>query len=65
MADQVTITNMPDGGSTQRVAYDLWFQTRTFLPKKEGLERIKQALDLYEQCLNATNRGRVDTSGLT
>lgn len=66
MAEQVTITNLSDGGSRERVAFDLFVRTIQYLPAgKDGVERIKQCLDLYAQCLNATNRSGVDTSKLT
>lgn len=65
MADQVTVTNMPDGGSKERVAYDLYARLVSALPKdKSGVDRIEQCLNLYETCLTVVNRGRIDVSKL-
>lgn len=50
MSDTVRITNLPDSGSHERVAYDLWNATRGYLPSAEGKPRIQQLLDLYVQC---------------
>lgn len=68
MADQtVKITNLPDSGSTTRVAYDLYLQNRVTLPKPagDGLAQIKQHLALYRACLQATNGARPDFEGLS
>ena len=55
MADQsVRITNLPDSGSHERVAYDLWSTLRHNLPNAEGKEAIEQMLTLYVACRAAT-----------
>lgn len=57
MADQVRITNLPDGGSKERVAYDLarWINS-------DGKARDQKAiLDLYAECLSATSDRRKTT----
>ena len=55
MTDQVTVRNLPDGGSCERVAFDLW---RALLQHLEsaptGLATIQRKLDLYAECLMAT-----------
>lgn len=60
MADQsVSVTNMPDSGSRENVAYKLWKDLRYHLPdKKDWQENVNLSLDLYSSCLNATNYGR-------
>ena len=53
MADSSTrITNMPDGGSPERVAFDLMQIVRV----NEGNGKMTRTaiLDLYTQCLDAT-----------
>lgn len=55
MADgSMRITNWPDSGSHERVAYDLWAYLRGFVPKEGGkTERITQYLELYVACRKA------------
>jgi hypothetical protein len=51
MTDSVRITNLPDGGSPERVAFDLYMQLRVALPKKEdAFQRIEQHLALFSEC---------------
>jgi hypothetical protein len=66
MPDQpVRITNLPDSGSPERVAYDLWVALRGSLPEAKGIPRITTALALYSQCLNAARNVTVDTTKIT
>jgi hypothetical protein len=59
MADQVTVTNMPESGSRQYVAFKLWEQLRFTLPDEgDWKAQINQSLDLYSTCLQAANHGR-------
>lgn len=60
MADQsVKITNMPDSGSRENVAYKLWRDLIWALPEQnDWKDRINLHLDLYATCLQATNYGR-------
>ena len=48
MADDVKITNLPDRGTPERVAYDLF----RFLRNLQG-EQLDNALDQYAKCLKA------------
>lgn len=48
MADDVKITNLPDGGTPERVAHDLF----RYLRNLQG-EQLDQALDQYAKCLKA------------
>lgn len=56
MSDSVRITNLPDSGSTQRVAYDLMTRIWHF----EGSVKMTRAdaLDLYAQCLDTVAGAR-------
>jgi hypothetical protein len=59
MADQsVNVTNLPDSGSSQNVAFKLWDSIRWMLPEKKGVEGINQSLDLYATCLQAASHAR-------
>lgn len=54
MADSMSISNWPDSGSNERVAYDImrWLSATV---EVEGKEARKDAfLDLYVECLKAT-----------
>jgi hypothetical protein len=63
MAESVRVTNMPESGSRERVAYELWYLLRSELPRAEGEGKIKRSLDLYAECLDATtDRRTVATS---
>jgi hypothetical protein len=66
MADQsVRVTNFPDSGSRERVAYDLWNRLRDLISHEgTGPERVALQLELYRQCLEATARSSVDVSAL-
>jgi hypothetical protein len=63
MAEQdVRVRNLPDSGSPERVAYDLWRFMKGPFEKGESKEAQKrQLLDLYAECLEAT-RGFRDFS---
>ena len=51
------ITNFPDSGSAQRVAYDL--MTKILKHNHSSLENPREyLLDLYAECLSATNGRR-------
>lgn len=52
-ADSVKITNMPDGGSPQRVAYDL--MSRIIHLEAGQTNTRKAVLDLYAECLDAAH----------
>jgi hypothetical protein len=56
MADTSTkITNFPDSGSPERVAYDLMKYLQALVTEKSSVEARKNAfLDLYAECLHAT-----------
>lgn len=60
LADQsVQITNLPDSGSRENVAYKLWDSLRYQLPEEGDYKaRINRYLDLYATCLQAANYGR-------
>ena len=59
MADQVTVTNMPEPGSKSYVAFKLWEQLRYALPDEgDWKAQINQSLDLYATCLRAANYAR-------
>lgn len=68
MADDVRITNLPDSGSPERVAYDLWNDLRAVGNKKTADETFSdyaaRRLALYTQCLRAVRGAPVDTSGI-
>ena len=64
MADQsVKITNLPDSGSPEMVAFKLYGSMLYALPEKSGIDAINQRLDLYATCLDATYRGRAPRLG--
>ena len=50
MADSITVTNMPDSGSHEAVAYKLWAMLRP------STDDIDSQLVLYAKCLEATFR---------
>ncbi len=56
MAEASTrITNLPDGGSAERVAFDLFKYMRVLAPDANDKAAKKDALlDLYAECLHAT-----------
>ena len=59
MADKtVRIENMPqpqDSGSPERVAYDLWrYMKKPFERAENAVTQKNQLLDLYAECLRAT-----------
>lgn len=59
MADDVRVSNMPDSGSREHVAYKLWSDLSYALPSEgDYKERINRSLDLYATCLQATSHGR-------
>lgn len=55
MADSVSVTNFPDSGSPERVAYDLMKWVGGADPKPQGRAGW---LDLYAECLRATRGAR-------
>ncbi len=61
MADNVRISNMPDSGSPERVAYDLWQALNyNFSDLANPRETVRMRLALYSQCLNAVTQAPVD-----
>lgn len=63
MADNVRISNMPDSGSRERVAYDIWQALRYHVDDfTTPRDAIRVHLALYSQCLNAVSNGDVDVS---
>jgi hypothetical protein len=60
MADDVRVTNFPESGSRERVAYDLanrvWGMEH--LGKGPSPNARKEFLDLYAECLEASYGGR-------
>ena len=66
MADQdVRIRNMPDSGSPERVAYDLYVYLRpSHQDGQSHEERKKQVLDLYADCLKVVKAGGYKLSEL-
>lgn len=65
MAEQVTVTNMPDSGSPEKVAYDLYRYLSGILPKgREGEDRILQHLQLYSACLHTVQGGTPNVAAL-
>lgn len=70
MADQtVKISNLPDSGSPERVAYDLWNDLRALSNKKTADETFSdyaaRRLALYAQCLNAAKGHPVKMPDIT
>lgn len=68
MADQsVKITNLPDSGSPEAVAFKL-YKELAYLSAGGDNETfasyVQRHLALYTQCINAVTRGRVDTTQL-
>ena len=54
-SESVSVTNWPDSGSPERVAFDLMKWLRNTVKTGET-EAAKDAyLDLYAECLRATN----------
>jgi hypothetical protein len=62
MAENVTITNLPDGGSTARVAYDMMKYLHNFIPEKRGQIGLQAYFDLYEQCFDLARGNTGDAS---
>jgi hypothetical protein len=59
MAESVSVTNWPDSGSNERVAYDLCVWLIPSATQGQSFDdRKKQVLDLYVDCLNATRGHR-------
>jgi hypothetical protein len=59
MADQtIKVSNMPDSGSPQAVAFQLWDRLNWHLPEKSGIDAINQSLDLFATCLRAAHSTR-------
>jgi hypothetical protein len=54
MAESVSVTNWPDSGSAERVAYDMMKYFNGFIEEKDKPARKKAFLNLYVDCLNAT-----------
>lgn len=55
MSDAVRVTNMPDSGSRENVAFKLWDHLRYSLGDTPGPGgAVKAHLDLYHECLQAT-----------
>jgi hypothetical protein len=53
MSDTVRVTNMPESGSAERVAYDLWYVLRGHVGDAvKGKAKVKVHLDLYAACLS-------------
>jgi hypothetical protein len=64
MAEAVRVSNMPDGGSPERVAYDIWWYLKGLVPSEaKGNARVKGFLDLYAACLDTVKTG--ETPDLT
>jgi hypothetical protein len=62
MADDVRITNLPDSGSPERVAYDLAFLIlRTASPVDYSQTRV---LDTFADCLKVVRGGGYKLSEL-
>ena len=61
MADSVTVTNLPNPGSKEAVALELWRTLRHHLDSSN----LQKELDLFAQCLNATHRASYNVSALT
>ena len=57
MADQVTITNMPNAGTTQAVALEVWKLVRATHYKEA--ETLESDLALLGKCLAAVRGGPV------
>jgi hypothetical protein len=66
MADQdIRIRNMPDSGSQERVAYDLYMHLRPSARDGQSFdERKMQILDLYADCLKVVKSGGYRLSDL-
>lgn len=61
MADSPLIT-----GGRERVALEIYQYLRTSMPEKAGYaDKVKQHLDLYNECLQAVLRNPYDASKLT
>ncbi|MFC5371391.1 hypothetical protein ACFPIF_02430 [Brevundimonas faecalis] len=56
MAEDVNVSNFPDSGSPARVAYDFMrYLNRSGVKPEAGGDMRKFLLDLYAECLDATN----------
>lgn len=59
MAEDVRVTNMPESGTREYVAYKLWADLSYALPSEgDWKEQVNRSLDLYNTCLNATRHLR-------
>lgn len=60
MSDAVRVTNLPDSGSPERVAYDLmtYISRNGHKRQNESVSIKDHVLDLYAECLRATQGGR-------
>lgn len=67
MADQsIRITNLPDGGSPERVAYDLTVLILNSAEAATGAKaRAEQVLSVYAACKHTIGYGSVDASKIT
>jgi hypothetical protein len=55
MTDKIAVTNLPDSGSSERVAFDL---LKTISFKETDLTKDRSYyLDLYAECLHVTRHG--------
>ena len=58
MAEDVRITNLPNSGSTQAVALELWKSLRGYL----GNSDAHTELELFAECLKATSHNKFDAT---
>lgn len=67
MADQtVQISNLPDSGSPERVAFDLYRYLVGFVPKSgTNDERLAKHMALFRACHSAAHGGKPDLTGIT
>lgn len=65
MADDVRVTNWPEAGSRDRVAFDLWRSHTGYLADAGSRqEQLERSLKLFEQCRKAVIGASYDLSGL-
>lgn len=65
MSDQVRVTNMPDSGSPQRVAFELFTYLRSLHPNEgEPAVRAQKLLLFYGECLRTVHGGTPDITNL-
>lgn len=60
MADSVTVKNLPDSGSPERVAFDLMTRIANAETSKTGSSPAQPRdyhLDLYSECLHVVRHG--------